>query len=53
MKKVRVIATVAFTVEGEDDNEIFDYARDRVEEMTYCIRECERVETDTDFVELD
>lgn len=52
MKK-RVIATVAFTVEGKDDDEIFYYAQDRVEEMTHCIRECERIETDTDFEEID
>lgn len=52
MKK-RVIATISFTVEGKDDNEIFDYAQDRVEEMTHCIRECDRVETDTDFLEIE
>lgn len=53
MKKKRVIATISFIAVGKDDNEIFDYTQDRVEEMTHCIRECERIETDTDFVELD
>lgn len=53
MKKLRVIATVSFTVEGENDNEIYDYVQDRIEEMTHCVRECERVETDSDFEELD
>lgn len=51
MKK-RVISTISFTIDGKNENDIYDKAQDIVYEMSERVSFDSRAEADFDFEEI-